>query len=71
MPEFLTVAEVARRLGVSKARAYGLLAAHIVPSVKLGTRRIVVPVEAWDTWWRQQTARALASVVEEEVPRAS
>jgi excisionase family DNA binding protein len=67
--DYLTVAEVARRLGVSRSRAYRLFTAQLVPSVKLGTRRIVVPVDAWDTWRRQQTARALANC--EEAGRAA
>jgi len=46
MPEKLTmtVAEVAEQLNISKPLAYNLCASRGFPSIKLGERRIVVPV---------------------------
>lgn len=43
-----SVEETARRLGISRAHAYELIARHELPSLRLG-RRIVVPRHAIET----------------------
>lgn len=42
----LTVGEAAEALGISTSFAYKLVARGVLPSVKLGVRKTVVPVRA-------------------------
>jgi excisionase family DNA binding protein len=47
--------EAADAIGVSRARAYELIAAGIIPSVRIGTT-IRVPVDALRSWIDRQVA---------------
>ena len=60
-PNFMTVPEVGRQLGVGSARAYEMAAAGMFPSVRLGAR-IVVPRAAFKKWLETLEATALANV---------
>jgi excisionase family DNA binding protein len=62
--DFLTVRQVAERLHVSPKRAYAMLSAGVVPSVKIGARKRVIPAAAWQAWVQAQTTAALRGVGE-------
>lgn len=49
--------EFAQAVGVSRSRAYELLAAGAVPSIRLGST-IRVPVDALRDWIREQVGAA-------------
>jgi len=49
----LRPAEAAEAIGVSRAKAYELIAAGVIPSIRVGTS-IRVPVEALRAWINQQ-----------------
>lgn len=55
MPERLLYrpAEVGEAIGVSRARAYELIAAGVIPSIRIGSS-IRVPVDALRAWIDQQ-----------------
>jgi excisionase family DNA binding protein len=54
-------AEVGELIGVSRARAYELIAANVIPSIKIGSS-IRVPADALRAWVdRQLTDRLLES----------
>ena len=59
---FLTVAEVAARLDMTPARVYQLIAAGVVPAVRLSPRRLHIPRAAFAAWLAAWTAEALAGV---------
>ena len=61
---FLTVAQVALRLGLSERRIYQLIDKRLLPAVRLG-RSVRVPRRAWDAWLENQEALALAAVQEQ------
>jgi len=46
-------AEAAEAIGVSRARAYELIAAGAIPSIRIGSS-IRVPVDALRTWIKRQ-----------------
>lgn len=48
-------AEVGEAIGVSRARAYELIAARVIPSIRIGGS-IRVPVDALRRWVAQQLA---------------
>lgn len=58
--EFMTVHDVAAWFGVSVRAAYAMMQSGVVPSVKIGQRRVVVPRAAWEAWLARQTEAALA-----------
>jgi excisionase family DNA binding protein len=58
--EYLSIREVAERLQISRRRAYAIAEAGVIPSIRLTARRIVVPIEAWETWRRAQVDMALS-----------
>jgi excisionase family DNA binding protein len=58
MSEFLTAAQVAPRLGVSRPRIYQLMDAGVIPFVRRG-RAIYVPVKAFDAWLEMNSIVAL------------
>jgi excisionase family DNA binding protein len=45
----LSVRETAEALGIGRNRAYDLIAAGVIPSVRLG-RSIRVPIETLEAW---------------------
>ena len=55
--------EVAVLIGVSRARAYELIAAGVLPSIRLGAS-IRVPATALREWVDKQTAVARAEAIE-------
>lgn len=61
MPEFMTASQTAERLGVSVARVYQLIREARLPHIRRG-RRVLVPVDAWQHWVREQSKRALDAV---------
>lgn len=44
-----TVAQVAKKLGISKTHAFKLCNEGVIPCLRLG-RRIVVPIAAFNEW---------------------
>jgi excisionase family DNA binding protein len=58
---FLSVPELADRLGVSRRTAYNLVADRVVPSVRL-RGRVRIPARALEEWAAEQERVALASV---------
>jgi excisionase family DNA binding protein len=44
-----SVAQVAKKLGISKTHAFKLCNDGTIPSLRLG-RRIVVPIQAFEEW---------------------
>lgn len=53
-------AEVGEAIGVSRARAYELIAARVIPSIRIGTS-IRVPVDALRAWVEQQQQKESAA----------
>jgi excisionase family DNA binding protein len=53
----LTVEETARRLRISRAKAYQLSQRGLIPTLKLGRRR-VVPLRQLEAWIESQTKAA-------------
>ena len=51
-------AEVGEAIGVSRARAYELIAQGVIPSIRIGSS-IRVPVEALRAWIEQKVAEDL------------
>lgn len=52
-------AEVGEAIGVSRARAYELIAAGVIPSIRIGVS-VRVPVEALRAWVAEQMAARAA-----------
>ena len=52
-------AEAADAIGVSRARAYELIAEGVIPSIRIGSS-IRVPVDALRTWVNQQLEQQAA-----------
>lgn len=50
----LTVEEVGKRLGISRATAYKLVERPDFPTLRIG-RRIVIPVDGLNEWVRTNT----------------
>lgn len=59
--DFLTIREVASRLGVSTGRIYQRIGAGEIPALREG-RRFRIPRLAWERWLESQAERALATV---------
>jgi len=53
-PHLLTVREAAKLLRISTDLAYGLIRAGMLPVLRLGERRIVIPREALLRWVETQ-----------------
>jgi excisionase family DNA binding protein len=60
-PMLLTVPQVADHLGISRERAYELIAAGALPVVRLGKRRTRVPRAALQEWITAQIEPAKTS----------
>lgn len=56
----LSVRETAEALGIGRNRAYDLISAGVIPSVRLG-RSIRVPKETLATWLEQEASRGRES----------
>ena len=59
-PPLLRARDVAAQLGVTTNRVYQLIAAGIIPAVRIN-RSLFVPRAAWDAWLRQRVRDALAN----------
>ena len=59
--DFLTVADFAKLMHIKQAQAYVMLTSGVAPSIKINGRRRI-PRAAWDAWYAEQTAKALAAV---------
>jgi excisionase family DNA binding protein len=49
----LSVAETAEALGIGRNRAYDLVSAGVIPSVRLG-RSIRVPIQTLEAWLQKE-----------------
>lgn len=56
----LRVPEAAEALGISRSQMYQLVAAGVVPVIRIG-RSVRVPIEALRQWVGENTAEALTS----------
>lgn len=52
--QLLKADEVARMLGVSRSKAYEMMAAEVVPTVRIG-RSVRVPIAALEAWIQDNT----------------
>jgi excisionase family DNA binding protein len=48
----MSVREMCGRLGVSVALGYDLVHQGVVPSIRLGKKRIVIPIAQFNEWLR-------------------
>ncbi len=64
---FLSIAQVAALLAVSKVRAYQMAAEGRFPVVRLTPRRIRIPRAAFSQWLDAQAAKALRGLKADEV----
>ncbi len=46
----VSVVEAARMLSLSKSTAYALIEQGILPAVRVGEKRLIVPVKALEAW---------------------
>jgi len=51
----LSIPEVAVQLGISRSNCYELCRAGIIPVIRLGQKRLVVPRAALEKWLEAQT----------------
>ena len=54
----MTVAEMGERLGISRPMAYDLVNRADFPAIRIGERRILVPVEAFEKWLEAQIRKS-------------
>jgi len=54
----VSVTEAARLLSVSKSTAYALIEQGLLPAVRVGEKRLIVPVKALEDWLEKQSTRA-------------
>lgn len=57
-PLFLKVPEVAERLRIGRNRAYEMVAAGEIPSVRIGPKLIRIPREAFERYLAEQGVKA-------------
>jgi excisionase family DNA binding protein len=53
--EALSVADAAKRLGISRSKFYELIGRNEIPSITIGTRRLI-PLRALRNWVDEQTS---------------
>ena len=53
--EVLSVADAARRLGISRSKFYELIGRNEIPSITIGTRRLI-PLRALRNWVDERTS---------------
>ena len=51
----VSVTEAAKLISVSKSTAYSLVEQNIIPCVRIGEKRIIVPVKALQLWLERQS----------------
>ncbi|MHB1417241.1 MAG: helix-turn-helix domain-containing protein [Chloroflexota bacterium] len=64
-PELLHVSDVAKRLGLRRSRVYQLVAAGVVPSVRIGGS-IRIPARAFEAWVERCNEKALSTCQQPE-----
>ena len=47
----ISVAELAKQLGISKPTAYDLVSKEGFPSIRISKRRILIPIQALNEWF--------------------
>jgi excisionase family DNA binding protein len=52
-----TVAEAAKRLGISPRLAYEMVAGGRIPSIRVGKNGIRIPVKAFEDWIESETSQ--------------
>lgn len=57
--EMLRASDIAPCLGVTTGRIYQLIAAGVIPAVRIGGA-IRIPLQAWEIWLAEQTQHAVA-----------
>ena len=50
----VSVVEAARLISVSKSTAYALIEQGLLPAVRVGEKRLIVPVKSLQAWLEQQ-----------------
>jgi excisionase family DNA binding protein len=65
----LTVAEIAEQLNISLPTAYCLVKSYNFPSIRIGERRIVVPIEAFKRWMERNSGIEPAEWHRQDKPR--
>lgn len=66
LTEFMTVKELAQRLGVCKLTAYGLVNGGVIPSIRAG-KKILIPFDGFQQWIRRESG---AHATNENDPRS-
>ncbi|MFC1902350.1 helix-turn-helix domain-containing protein [Chloroflexota bacterium] len=51
----VSVVEAARLISVSKSTAYALIEQGHLPAVRVGEKRLIVPVKALEAWLEKQS----------------
>jgi len=51
----LSVSELAERLSIGINSAYLLVARSDFPSIRIGERKIIIPIDSLNTWLARQT----------------
>lgn len=54
-----TVAQVAKKLGVSRNHVYELVHTRVIPSIRIG-ESIRIPIKDFDSWFESQIIRGAA-----------
>jgi excisionase family DNA binding protein len=50
----LTVEEMAQQLGISRSVAYQLIKVKGFPSIRVGERRVIIPVKSLEKWLEEK-----------------
>lgn len=53
----LTVEEMAEQLGISRSVAYQLIKEKGFPSIRVGERRVIIPVKSLEKWLEDMAER--------------
>lgn len=53
----LTVEEMAKQLGISRSVAYQLIKEKGFPSIRVGERRVIIPVKSLERWLEERAVR--------------
>ena len=54
-----TVPEVAKKIGIARGEAYKLARSGRIPTIRIGEKRIIVPVQAFENWLSQRALENL------------
>ena len=53
----VSVEEMASMLGISRSVAYQLIKEKGFPSIRVGERRVIIPVKSLERWLEERTVR--------------